>query len=120
MKFSGEFGTFYRKCLAELKGRPDFTEAYVPMLERFVFITMKAAKLGEDIEDEEVTIEHTNKADRTNEVTSPKWRMYLLLDKQSNALARELRLSPINAPVVAEKEEEDEGFDTVLKVSKTA
>lgn len=120
MKFSGEFGAFYKKCLSELKTRPDWTEAYLPMLERYVFITMKAAALGQEIEDEEVevTSEHTNRAKETNEVTSPKWRMYLLLDKQSNTLARELKLSPINAPVVQVKEEEDEGFDTSLKIAK--
>ena len=118
MDFEGEFEAFYDECLAELKGRDDWTEAYLPMLERYVFITMKANKLGADIAQEEVTVSHTNKANATNQVTSPKWRMFLLLGKESSALARELRLSPVNAPTGSRRKEK-KGFDTGMKVNKS-
>jgi hypothetical protein len=75
-----------------------------------VFVTMKAAKLGAEIADEEVTVEHTNKAEKTNTVTSPKWRMFLALDMQANMLAKNLKLSPSTAAKYRTKK--NKGFDT--------
>lgn len=119
MEINCDFERFYAECLAELQAREDWTRAYLPMLARYVFITMQANKLASEIADEEVTVKHTNKVNATNEATSPKWRMFLLLDKQSSALARELRLSPVNAPAGSRKKER-KGFDTGMKVNKSA
>jgi hypothetical protein len=119
MDFEREYVAFYDECLSELKSRDDFSDAYIPMLRRFVFITIQANKLGADIAQEEVTVSHTNKVGATNQATSPKWRMYLLLGKESSALARELRLSPVNAPAGSRKREK-KGFDTGMKVNKSA
>jgi hypothetical protein len=118
MEFDGKMALFYKTCLQELKSREDWTEAYLPMLERFVFMTQQAAKVGDEIAEEAVTVKHTNRAEKTNEVSSPKWRMYLLLDKQVNALAKDLRLSPVNSPDKGEKPKEKKGFDTSMKVAK--
>lgn len=120
MEFEGNWGYFYQKCLTELKNRPDFTEAYLPMLERFVFMTKRAAEIGEEISDEDLTVKHTNRAEKTNDVSNPKWRIYLELNKQISALGKDLRLSPVNAPEQKEKKEKPKGFETGMKVSKTA
>jgi hypothetical protein len=117
-KLNEEFEAFYDQCLAELKSRPNFSEAYLPMLERYVLISMKAAKLGTDIVDDEVTVDHTNKVKATNQATSPKWRMFILLNKEASALARELKLSPVSAPPKAAAKKEKKGFDLKMKVAR--
>lgn len=104
------FDDFYNVCLAELKARADYTEAYLPLLERYVTITNKLTALNSNIIDDEVTVEHTNKADHKNQASSPKWRMFLALNGEANKLAKELRLSPISAPVKVVKKEK-KGFD---------
>lgn len=111
MVFEGEYLTFYEQCLGELQARKDWTEAYVPMLERYVLISIKAQQLGVEIVDSEVSVEHTNKAKQTNKVTSPDWRMFLALNKEAALLARELKLSPANAPSAGSKKQEKKGFD---------
>ena len=102
-RFDAEFDDFYNKCLIELKSRPNWTEAFIPQLERFVTITAKLAKLNLQLIDEEVTIDHTNKAGHTNPVTSPTWRMFLALNDEANKLAAHLKLSPATAPVSEKK-----------------
>lgn len=109
MRFSAEFDDFYNKCLAELKGRSNFTEAFIPMLERYVTITAALSNLNNEIVDEKLTTEHTNKAEKTNEVSSPKWRMFLALNREAQALAKDLELSPATAPVT--KSQRPKGFD---------
>ncbi len=109
-RFDAEFEAFYDTCLAELKGRGNFTEAFVPILERYVTITAKLSKLNSEIIDEEVTVEHTNKADHKNQATSPKWRMFLALNKEALALADKLKLSPATAPAESGVKKK-KGFD---------
>lgn len=111
MEFEGIDGVFYEDCLAELQKRPDFNPAYIPILERYVFVTMKMARISEQISDQEAVVQHTNKAGHTNEATSPHWRMYLALNKEAIALGKELKLSPASAPPVTAKPEKKKGFD---------
>lgn len=109
---------FYGKCLAELTVRANWTEAFLPLLDRYVIITAMLEKLSIGIINDEITIEQTNNRGVKNMVTSPKWRMFLELNGEANSLAKELMLSPINAPkkeLLGKK-----GFDTGMKVSKTA
>lgn len=98
MRFSAEFDDFYNKCLSELKGRANFTEAFLPMLERYVTITATLSKLNTEIVNEKLTTEHTNKAEKTNQVSNPNWRMFLALNREAQALAKDLELSPATAP----------------------
>lgn len=109
MCFSAEFDDFYNKCLEELQGRDNYSDTVIPQLERFVLVTMKCQKLGTEIADEDVTVEHTNKVNAKNKVTSPVWRMFLELNREANALAKELKLSPVNAPTTTKKKKG--GFD---------
>lgn len=114
-RFDADFDDFYAKCLDELKARPNWTEAFIPQLDRFVTITSKLAKLNAAIVDEEVTIDHTNKAGHTNQASSPAWRMFLMLNREANALARELKLSPDSAPT-SQKAGGKKGFETGSKM----
>jgi len=114
-RFSTEFDDFYNTCLLELKGRANYTAAFIPMLERYVTITAMLTKLNNEIIDEEVTIEHTNKAKETNEVSSPKLRMFIMLNKEANQLAKDLELSPSTAPVNSGKEKK-KGFELGSKM----
>lgn len=118
MKFDTEFDDFYRDCLAELRGRENYTDAFLPLLERYVTITATLSKLNAEIIDESITISHTNKAKKKNQVTSPKWRMFIMLNREANALAKDLKLSPISAPPAVVKEKK-KGFDlSPMKVAK--
>lgn len=108
-RFDAEFDDFYNKCLAELKSRQNYTDAFLPQLERYVTITAKLSKLNSDLIDEEITVEHTNKAGHKNEVTSPKWRLFISLNDEANKLAAHLKLSPATAPVKEQKGKK--GFD---------
>jgi len=114
MAFSKEFNEFYDDCLTQLKARSNYSDAFIPMLERYVTITDKLNKLNTEIVDEEVTVNHTNKANKTNSATSPKWRMFLLLNKEANALAKDLGLTPGTAPAIIKKEKK--GFDLTGKM----
>jgi hypothetical protein len=116
MKFEGNEALFYEKCLSELKARHESTDAFLPMLDRYVFLTMKAERLAEKIADEEVIIQHTNKADHTNEASSPRWRMYLALNKEAIALGRELQLSPASVPKIKEKKKGKKSWDLTGKM----
>jgi hypothetical protein len=115
MEKDDEYQEFYDACLKALKAHGNFNESYLPMLDRYVFITMKVAQLGAEIAEEEVVVEHTNKAEKTNTVTSPKWRMFMALDMQANLLAKNLRLSPATAPKSVKKMKA-KGFDTEGKM----
>jgi hypothetical protein len=118
MAFSDEFEGFYNDCLAELKARDNYSPTWIPQLDRYVTMVSKLAKLNSEIIDEEVVINHTNKADHTNKATSPKWRMFILLNKEANQLAGELGLSPASAPKITKKPEK-KSFDlSPMKVAK--
>jgi hypothetical protein len=110
-RFDAEFDDFYNQCLAELRGRSNYSEAFIPILERYVTITAKLSKLNSEIVDEEVTVQHTNKADHTNQATSPKWRMFLALNREACMLADKLKLSPATAPSEAGKNKPKKGFN---------
>lgn len=117
MDLDDDLKVFYDSCLADLKSQGNYSDSFLPMLQRYVTLTAMLRKLNVGIVEEEMVIDYVNKAGHKNEMTSPKWRMFLMLNKEATALARELRLSPISAPVQV-KEEEDEGFDTSLKIAK--
>jgi hypothetical protein len=110
MRFDAEFEGFYNDCLAELKGRGNYTPAFIPLLERYVTITAKLAQLNATIVDEEITVEHTNKAKEKNQVTSPAWRMFIALNREAVMLADKLKLSPATAPV-SENKGKKKGFN---------
>jgi hypothetical protein len=118
-RFDAEFDDFYNTCLTELKSQPNWSEAMLPQLERFVTITIKLKKLNTEIVDQELTVQHTNKADKTNTVSNPAWRMFLQLDEQANKLADKLKLSMTTAPIDSSKGKEKKGFDlTPMKLAK--
>jgi hypothetical protein len=118
-RFDAEFDDFYSKCLTELKGRTNYTEAFIPILERYVTITAKLSKLNSEIVDEEITVQHTNKAGKTNEASSPAWRMFLALNREATQLAEKLELTPGTAPVKTDKDDKKKGFDlSPLKLAK--
>lgn len=119
LKIGVEEASFREKCLGELQGRANWTEAFLPLLDRYVTLTAMLTKLNVDIIEDEIQIEHTNKAGHKNYVTSPKWRMFLELNREANALAKELMLSPVNAPK-KEINTRAKGFETGMKVTKTA
>jgi hypothetical protein len=117
IRFDGEFEAFYEKCLADLKARPNWSEAFVPQLERYVTVTAKLSELNAELVDAEVTVEHTNKAGHTNKATSPAWRMFLALNDEANKLAAHLKLSPATAPVVEGKAKKGFNLDGKMKVA---
>lgn len=114
-RFDAEFDDFYKECLAELKGRPNYSDAFIPMLERFVTITAKLSQLNSTIVDEEITVDHTNKAKETNKATSPAWRMFLMLNREAVALAAEMKLTPKSSPV-PEGKKGKKGFELGSKM----
>ena len=118
MAFSDEFEGFYENCLAELKSRENFSESWIPQLDRYVTITAKLAKLNSELVDEEVAVKHTNKAGHENEASSPKWRMFIYLNKEANALAKDLGLTPATAPKAVAKKKEKGVFDLGMRVAK--
>lgn len=117
MAFGEEFEGFYETCLTELKSRENFSESWLPQLERYVTITATLAKLNSELVNESMTVKHTNKAEKTNEVSSPKWRMFICLNKEANALAKELGLTPSTAPK-SSKKEKVKGFELGMRVAK--
>lgn len=102
-----------------MKARANYTDAFIPMLDRYVTVTATLAKITADIVDSEITVEHTNKAKAKNEATSPKWRMFIMLNKEANQLAKELELSPATAPV-SETKGKQKGFNLKEPVMKAS
>lgn len=105
---------FYTKCLSELRSRDNYTDAFLPLLDRYVTLTIKLSELNTEIVDEVVVVQHTNKASKTNDATSPKWRMFLSLNIEANKLARQLRLCPDSAPKSLAKEK-PKGVERFMK-----
>jgi hypothetical protein len=118
MRFDAEFDGFYTKCLAELRGRANWTEAFIPMLDRYVMLTAKLNQLNEKLADQAVIHEHTNKADKTNTVSNPEWRMFLALNKEANQLAQVLQLTPATAPQSSAKEKKGFNLDKPMRIAK--
>lgn len=111
---------FYGQCLSELKARANWSESFIPILDRYVIITNKLSDLTAQIVDEQITVEHTNKNSHTNKATSPHWRMFLLLNREATLLGNELKLTPKSAPILEVKEKK-KGFELgEMKVTKTA
>ena len=98
MRFSDEFQEFYDKCLSELQARDNYTDAFIPMLERYVTMSATLSRINAELVDEKLTTEHTNRAEKTNQVSNPKWRVFLALNREAIVLAKELQLSPATAP----------------------
>ena len=103
-RIDADFDEFYTKCLAELQARENYTDAFLPLLDRYCTLTVKLNNLNTEIVDEEIVMNHTNKIGATNEASSAKWRMFLALNTEANRLARQLRLCPESAPVSVVKE----------------
>jgi hypothetical protein len=118
-RMDAEFDDFYNVCLAELKARPNYTDAFLPILDRYVMLTVKLGKLNSEIVDSEIVVEHINKKDHKNEASSPAWRMFLALNREASMLAKELGLSPVSAPKT-EKKGDKKRFELggEMKVSK--
>ena len=116
-RIDADFDEFYAKCLTELTGRDNYTDAFLPLLDRYCTLTVKLNKLNAEIVDEEIVMSHTNKAGATNEASSAKWRMFLALNTEANRLARQLKLCPDSAPVSVQKDK-PKGADRFMK--KTA
>jgi hypothetical protein len=112
-----DFDDFYASCLAELKARPNWTEAFIPLLERYATLTSKLNDLNSKIIDEEIIVNHTNKNDHTNQASSPSWRMFLALNSEANKLAKQLGLSPDSAPVKQAKEKKGFNLGGEMKVA---
>lgn len=106
---------FRAKCLEKLG---QGTEYSLPMLDSFVFATMKAAELERELKGEGAVIEHTNKANATNPASSPKVRMWALYREQANKLGQMLGLIP-TAKVGRPAEVKKTGFklDSKMKVA---
>lgn len=109
---------FRAECLKKLG---DGTEYSLPMLDSFVFATVQAAKLEQELKDEEAVIQHTNKANATNQASSPKVRMWALYREQANKLGQMLGLIP-TAKVGRPAETAKKGFklDGKMSVSKAS
>ena len=120
MEFEGKWATFYKKCLSILETRDGFNDSYLPLLERYVFVTQKMAKVSDEIYSEETTIKQTNTKDHTNEVSNPKMRIFVLLNKESLALAKELQLTPasLKNKVTATKEKKGFNLDKPMRIAK--
>lgn len=120
MEFDGKWAIFYKKCLSVIETREGFNDSYLPLLERYVFVTQKMAKVADEMAEAETTIKQTNTKDHTNEVSNPMMRIFVLLNKESLALAKELQLTPASLKTKPKsKEETKKGFklDGKMKVA---
>lgn len=116
MDMTDEQTRFYNDCLSELRSRNGDAVFYLPTLRRYVLTVFKAEEtLTEIMDDDAVTIKHTNKTGHTNDASSPKVRMFALFNEQAMKLAKELGLSMSNArPAKVVKKKK--GFDAPGKM----
>lgn len=110
MDFKDEQLAFYLECLSELQARHGDAKYYLPVLQRYVFVTYEAERLAKELAEESATIEHTNKAGHTNPASSPKVRMFALYSEQATKLAATLGLNLV-APKVGRKAKTKKGFE---------
>lgn len=120
MEFEGKWAHFYNRCKKTLESRDGYDESALPMLERYVFVTQKLAKVSDEIYSEETTIKQTNTKDHTNEVSNPKMRIFVLLNKESIALAKELQLTPASLKSKPTSKNKKKGFDLKNPVMKAS
>ncbi len=120
MEFEGKWALFYKNCLKTLESRDGFDESYLPLLERYTFCNKKIAEVSDDIAREEASIKQTNTKDHTNEVSNPKMRIFVLLNKESLALAKELQLTPASLKNKVTQSKEKKGFnlDKPMRIAK--
>jgi hypothetical protein len=117
-RIDSDFDDFYSQCLKELKARDNYTDAFIPLLERYCTLTAKLNKLNSEIVDTEIVTNHTNKIGATNEASSPSWRMFLALNQEANRLARQLKLCPESAPKNKVDDADDDDYNLTMKVAK--
>lgn len=115
MRFDTDFEELYAELLKELKGRPNWSQGFEPILKQYVFKLQAAEKVMDEINSEAVAVEHTNKAGHTNKATSPKWRMFLELTRSAAALAKDLQLNPATSPEKSKKKMK--GLEAKMKVA---
>lgn len=116
MEFEGKWLVLYEKCLNQLRSRTDFNEECEEMLCDYVFLTKRIAELRNEMSDAAPTVKHTNKADRTNDVSNPLVRVFVILNKERLALAKELQLTPASTKGVKKVEaEQPKGVERFLK-----
>lgn len=111
MKTHLAFNDFYKICLAELKSRQNYTEAYLPQLERFVMLTIKTEQVATEILKEDLVSTYTNRGKQKNKVVNPKIRIFFELNRECNALAGALCLSPYHNKGGASKAKVEKKFN---------
>lgn len=109
----------YNECLSVLKERHGASKHYLVMLNMYVKATIKAAALLEEITGEDVVIKHTNKANNTNDASSPKVRMWALFNEQAMKLGKDLGLN-LHQGKAGRPAKKKKDFTSPMKVSKTA
>ena len=87
---------FYADCLAILKEKFGDSSFYLPQLEMYVVMTLKAAQLATDIAVEGTTTQYTNRAGHTNNSENPKVRLFKMMNEQAMKLGKDLGLSNIS------------------------
>ena len=114
MDFEGKWATFYQRSRKTLEGRDGFDESCLPLLERYVFVTKKIAEVQEQMAAADATVKHTNNKEHTNEATNPLIRIFVILNKESLSLAKELELTPaaMKGVKVEAKPDAKKGFET--------
>lgn len=117
MEFEGKWGIFYKKCLKTLESRIAFDESCLPLLERYVFVNRKMEDVQDKMAGQDATVEHTNNDGHKNMASNPLMRVFVILNKESLALAKELQLTPASMKTTAPiKRDKKKTFD--LTVSK--
>lgn len=109
----------YNECLSVLKARHGDTKHYLVSLQMYVKATIKAWQLLEEITGEEVVIKHTNKANNTNDASSPKVRMWALFNEQSMKLGKDLGLN-LHQAKAGRPAKKKKDFGAGMRVTKTA
>lgn len=120
MEFQGKWAIYYKQCLRTLESRAGFDESYTTLLERYVFVNMKLSDISERMYVAEATITHVNNKDKTNEASNPLMRVFVILNKESLALAKELQLTPASLKGKATVTKEKKGFnlDKPMRIAK--
>jgi hypothetical protein len=113
-----EYEEMYEECLKVLRARHSDVRYYLVSLDMYVKATIKAQTLLDEILDTEVTVQHTNKASKTNEASSPKVRMWALFNEQAMKLGKDLGLN-LHQGKAGRPAKKKKDFGA-MKISKTA